>query len=580
LDVVGIVDGYEYGTLENIATGERGDYLYDISEEVRFIPGEEAVEGSSKVWIGVVASVPSKAPDQMSSKIAASRAASSSQLPSSKKNRDELRRYLIEVYKQQRNFDEIKVSNTNKQTMVSSVRAPSAQPNMNSSNSSEEAVSLVGYGQLEIGASNSEEIMLGKTKYFAAVWENPARQDKMVIKEVETSGSGQPAAPTGLISGAFADAPVEIVSSGKSGVYWERKWASINSDGTISSGDLPSGMIRVVGRYWEAGKEYKVKLKASGGGELEVKVVKPKRLGNKYGKARDVFDNEVDVDSLIIANAGKYGIPPQITKAHISVEAATKDFGGDIKKGFAPSYRYEPYTTQNDKYLKDWSGNFFFEDSVSAYFSDVPKHLHVKDRNYYTSVKSVWDVIKEESQLVSSSGGKSYGKRDVNGKMDFGKYTTIQSKYNSMYKEVIEDTTKTLTQLADSTNKLMVKYLRDEWKPTYRSEVGAKNMIAQTRAASSYGFLQMLYTTARDEADYKESKVPEKMNEKEFFEEFLVYQRKLLNGRILKNKESEFDWNEGYEMLIKNSIFKIWNSHPDYPKAVLKEVYNYMPSKN
>lgn len=59
-----------------------------------------------------------------------------------------------------------------------------------------------------------------------------------------------------------------------------------SSDGTLIMHDLPSGIIRLAGRYWEAGK-YKVKLKVNHGGktgELEITVVKPDRLGDQYGK--------------------------------------------------------------------------------------------------------------------------------------------------------------------------------------------------------------------------------------------------------------------------------------------------------
>ena len=122
----------------------------------------------------------------------------------------------------------------------------------------------------------------------------------------------------------------------------------------------------------------------------------------------------------------KYGIPPQIIKAHISVEAAKNDFGGNIGWGFAPSYRYEPYTVQLWD-LKYCCSNYFFKDSASADFSDVPNHQYVLDRNYYTEVQTVWEIIKEESQLVNSSKGNSFGKRDANGKMNFGKYTSMQS---------------------------------------------------------------------------------------------------------------------------------------------------------
>lgn len=40
----------------------------------------------------------------------------------------------------------------------------------------------------------------------------------------------------------------------------------------------------------------------------------------------------------------------------------------------------------------------------------------------------------------------------------------------------------------------------------------------------------MLNTTARDEADYGKNKVPEKINEQEFFIEYIIYQNGLVNN--------------------------------------------------
>jgi hypothetical protein len=143
--------------------------------------------------------------------------------------------------------------------------------------------------------------------------------------------------------------PAEAIPADKSGGYWERKRAIIDNNGSITVQEVPDGIVRVIGRYWENGKTYKVKLKASSGnrtGTLEITVVRPDKLGDKYAKAKDVFDKVINVDSLIIANAGKYGIPPQLLKAHISGEVYTKDFGPGIGEGFTPGYLYEPFTVE------------------------------------------------------------------------------------------------------------------------------------------------------------------------------------------------------------------------------------------
>jgi len=439
--------------------------------------------------------------------------------------------------------------------------------------------------EFRIGDAQKTNILLGESKYLYAI-ADPNDETKLLIKEFESERAIPSSLPDGGVLDAFSsDDFIEVVSGDKSGIYWERKGALISEEGEITTADLPEGMIRIIGRFWDQQTTYKVKVNATSSGRkggLEVAVNAPERLGTEFAKARDVFDNVVNVDSLIIANAGKYGIPPQFIKAHISVEAAKKDFGSDIGNGFAPSYRYEPYTTQHDRYLEYWSGNFFIGDSLSADFSDVPSHSHVLDRDYFKEIKTVWDVINEESQLASSSSGLSYGRRDGNGKMIYSdRYRTIQNKYNELYEEVSLDSTKTLAEIADSTNVLMIQYLKYDWKVKYRTEIGAINMIAQTRAASSYGFLQMLYTTARDKVDFDRTDVPEKMNEEQFFVQFIIYQEDLMLDRIENNESGyEINWNEGYEKLIRNSIFEDWNTASSYPDEVLDRARNYKPIKN
>ena len=138
----------------------------------------------------------------------------------------------------------------------------------------------------------------------------------------------------------------------------------------------------------------------------------------------------------------------------------------------------------------------------------------------------------------------------------------------------------TISQKADSANKLMIDFLQDKWKDKANDVIGAKNMIAQTRAASSYGLLQMLYVTAIEEVKYEKTKAPEKMNEKAFFIFAIQYQGQLLQKRINENNEPKFNWNEGFESLIRNSIFKTWNPNQEYPNDILKRISEFTPEQN
>lgn len=342
--------------------------------------------------------------------------------------------------------------------------------------------------------------------------------------------------------------------------------------------DLPNGLVRLIGRYWELEKEYKVKLKATSdnqNGELEIMVIKPDKLGDNYGKAKDVFDQIIDMDLVIITNAGKYGIPPQLIKAQIDVEAAKKNFGGNIGMGYAPSYRYEPYTAQFWK-LKECCSNYFFNDSTSNNFSDIPNHSHVLFKDYYREFKTVWEIIKEESQLVDISNSNNYGTRTSAGKMDFGMYTSIQKDYNSIYSKYDNTPSLTSSEKADSARINFINYFKKKWK-----DEGAQNIIAQTRVASSYGLLQMMYSTAiGKEVKYSKEKLPEEINEQDFFIDFIEYQKKKISEKNSLNNDSNFNWKEGFELTIRNSVFKVWNSAPTYPETILKRVNRFLPTKN
>jgi len=122
----------------------------------------------------------------------------------------------------------------------------------------------------------------------------------------------------------------------------------------------------------------------------------------------------------------------------------------------------------------------------------------------------------------------------------------------------------------------MIKYLRDEFEFKDKNNTkGMKNMIAQTRIASSYGFFQALYTTAL-EWGYEESenKLPENLNT---FEESFPLVIKAYQNYCVELKEENNNWSTGFESKIKNSVFDKWNTHKTYPDRALNEVEKYLP---
>jgi hypothetical protein len=446
------------------------------------------------------------------------------------------------------------------------------------------------YKDVEVKVEKVYEILLGETKYYQARYVD----GKLVIDEL----SGPNLWNGGLDEDVWGNNPVTIVEGDKVGDYWEKEkpiWGK--------NKNLPKGLIRLVGRYWEEGKTYKVKLTAQtqngDQASIEVVVKKPSELKSQnqspsYSKTRDVNDAVVNIDSLCIYFGGKKGIPPQFIKGHIFTEAAKKDFGGEVGWGFAPSYRYEPYTIQIKKgVIRDMKNNPFYITATTNV--NPPNHQHVGTIPYFRGdTITVWQIVAEHSQLLtdgSTDETRLYGVRTIKDTMNYGKYKTVQNKYHSLFIET-EDATKfdpilkknrklTFAERADSTNKRMIIYLRDEFIDEVGTK-GMKNMIAQTRIASSYGYLQALYTTAinrNDNWQYPEDSnhPPEAINEFDIiFPMATRMQREYLEKGL--NKQIN-NWILGFEASLKEYILKSWNTDDKYPNEVMINVNRFLPKK-
>jgi len=427
--------------------------------------------------------------------------------------------------------------------------------------------------------NKSVEIMLGETKYFGV--KKKTETGELKIEEIKTNYGEEPKFPAdadGWVwqkTDVWGEEPLSILKGEKLGVYWEKEKPVWN--GSTVKGNIPKGLIRLIGKYWEDTETYRVKLDAKTQDEkttsLELETKKPKKLHNsKSGlkkemtKYKDIDGTEKNIDEIIIKNAGKYGIPPQYLKGQMFVEAGKNTNTGT----FFPSYRYEPYTTQWDKNLKSWSGKFFFKDKNSADFSDVPNHQNVKYMNYWTTAKTVWEIIEENSQVTSVSNPKHYGKRNSDNTLDFDRdhFPWLQDKYDEILK--IEQARKDIKkdeQKVDSANYKMSKWLKEKWK-----DGKASTEVAQTRCASSYGLLQMMYTTARDQKSYSASEVPEKLNELSLFSHWVEYQSDLLGGFLNSN-----NWTDGFESTFKTQVVKKWNKATSYPNTYFSNSKLFIP---
>ena len=427
--------------------------------------------------------------------------------------------------------------------------------------------------KIKIG-SHIDTILLGETKYYQAKYPDPL-SNKLIIEEVKPGSDGIPKLNGGL-SDIWGDNPISIDTgknySKRMGVYWETEKPVWN--GNTNKGNLEKGLIRIIGRYWSKDSTYVVTLKAKrengDSAAIKINVVRPSKLLSSYekypyNKYIDVDSSAINIDTLCIIKGGKYGLPPNILKGQIFQETAK------INRVFYPSYRYEPFSTQWDIYLQTWSGRFYFKDSLSVDYSDVPNHINVKYMNYIRKVKTVWDIIKDFSQLINQQNPSEYGRRNDDHSMDFNRkyFPNIQNKYDSFLNSFRMNIELTKIQVADSANKQMAKWFQNDWK-----NGKANKTIAQTRCASSYGLLQMLYTTAREKG-YTKFDLPENLNNIKLFDNWLKYQVSLL----YKNLKNKNNWIYGFEKTYKENVLAKWNKASIYSDVIFTNSLKFLPQR-
>jgi len=313
-----------------------------------------------------------------------------------------------------------------------------------------------------------------------------------------------------------------------------------------------------------------------------------------FGRSKDVFDNEISIDDTCIVYGGRYGIPPQLIKGQIEQEAGTYDFGGTIGSGFAPSYRYEPYSTQLaiSERQRQWERSPFFV-TATAMGSGAcvpssqcpPEHQHVLTYSYILFPKTLWDIVYDYSQLViinppspdiSEAAHRIYGSRNTNGTMNFGPYDRIQGIYDGLLNYYLESVQLPLAESADSARNFLIGFMRDDFYG------GFENLRAQTRIASSYGLLQMMYTTAvRIGYDRRNGqKRPEDLNVTETLMKISMdHQKILLRIGLGRSVELGNNWPNGLEKSLKDVILANWNTKEAYPNEVMTKSRNYLPRR-
>jgi hypothetical protein len=400
-------------------------------------------------------------------------------------------------------------------------------------------------------------ILLGESKYYYAK-QDPNNSNNLIINGTTTL---PPSLGAGGLPNATFDDPVAATGSAKNPVYWEDQYPTYNGTTLTGSNKLPKGMIRLVGRYWEQGKTFKTILTAhtpdGKSGSIDIEVKKPMKLiawnnitGNDkkefenntqdYSKTKDVFGKPLNVDDLIINLAGGSGIPPQLIKAQMYQEA-NKDF-----YHFNPSYRYEPFQDYNWQISKkdDPSDPFlnqpFFIISTSPHGNGagIPQdhsNLYPKGLNppgYPTNSISI-------SQYVLNN---------------WDKYLNVNTSLTSLFRSV----------LVEHYNVLLAGINPYDFaEDVTKAEINKKyNIYAQTRKVASYGFLQLLYTTAYNMGYNKGVSVssalpPENLNDDATFIPFYKgFTISNLSKVLHTNAGSipDHDWSLGWEETWKSTL--------------------------
>jgi hypothetical protein len=449
-------------------------------------------------------------------------------------------------------------------------------------------------------------ILLGETKYFYAVQESGCETyPRLTIYEADSPVLPPGAEATdvwvvpdqGNGTSPVRNSGYEENSGSRLGVYWEK-----NKPIPGGAGDLPVGMIRLVGRYWHPDSVYTVELRATKkavcwgregifGDWVPIEVKKPARLGDTYGRARDVFDREINIDDSCITYGAKFGIPPHFLKAQISKESPPGTFtfdDGKTESGFAPGYRFEPYTTQFSQKIKKLieKENPFVVLPNSLREPPPPDHHHVRYMDYIKGAPvKVWHFVENYSQLVDPSRSGIFGVRMPDGRMDFGTlgYKTLQTEFNLMFDYFRDPRGGSLglrailsvQEAADSARERMIDFLKNRWRD------GLNNIVAQSRIAASYGLFQTLYATGLQRgypADIEH--LPEGLNIPETnFPLSVRYQDSLLRSdKSLGNQfESEGNWPMGLEESFKRYVYRIWNDKSDYGDEVIKRFSLFLP---
>ena len=361
---------------------------------------------------------------------------------------------------------------------------------------------IVGVGEITIVKDEPAEIMLGETKYYGVKQKTEnANVTEIKIEEIKVSENATPVFPT--LSGSWSwikdsniwsGRPINIETKGQSPIFYDKFSATIYDSGTTTPPtiqDLPEGMIRVIGRYLGKTPDNKVKLfttqyQNSFTDTLEIQVIRPKKLGDNtlsiLGPTKvDYVDSTYNnIDSLVVDMAGQLGIPPQFLMGIVEQESPN-----------GLGYRYEPFSDIRER--KEFRSlypthRYWIESETNLGDPAIPHHNNIEDAlgpiDNYPGYTTVWTIFNEKNEGGMYTLNVYHWYRDD--------YWDPYQKY--YYKKLKNDGLDTLIAM-DSSRVLAdtsyVIFLRDSIEG-----IGMKGTIAQTRIFASYGFMQLVYSSA------------------------------------------------------------------------------------
>lgn len=413
-------------------------------------------------------------------------------------------------------------------------------------------------------------ILLGETKYYGMKNRVAGERIDFKIEEIPTKAGARPVFSKEtdewkwIESDDFwGDNPVTKISGTNLGTYWEKK----DPNGKI----LPAGIIRLIGRYWNVETEHKVQLSDQNKRDrLDIVVKKPKKLGVYYD-VKDVFGNTIILDDSICVYSGKYGIPPQLIKAHILKEAIDP-----FLKKIVPAYRYEPFMDKNIQLSKILKKRYFDEKYPYVVNENMGEGAPIPTSHsnaippYPTNPVKIGEYITENFKYYIRKKSRQV-------MYDAG----LTEAWDKIYKILSEDKEKSKKILDNSIDSLKKYILNGKAGDIYGS-------IAQTRIVASYGFLNHTFYATTDGnnntgfSEFSKTNVdlpPEYLNDMKYF--FPVYNEKMywfMEHKGIQNPKSNC-WENGFENAWKKTVHWHNPKEEDYENVVFGYINNFLPSE-